>query len=149
MARALSAANVCKAISIVSALYLGSGLVNMFFARMPVPRIVALVYVACSVAGLLAVAAAFMWSPETFRALALWSMGPVVPIFGTESWQVGFLGLLNLPISLYAGSDHGRVFAGVNLVPGVLFVLLAVYSTRLVKAPGPAGQRELPPGESS
>ena len=148
MASALSAGNVCKALSIVSALYLGSGLVNIF-AGMPVPRIVALVYAACFVAGLFAVAAAFMWSPGTFRTLALWSVGPAVPVFGTESWQVAFFGLLNLPISFYAGSGHGRVFAGLNLVPGLLFALLAVYSTKLVKAAGPVRQRELPPGESS
>ncbi len=155
MARALSAGNVCKALSIISALYLGSGLVNIFAQmhaqmQMPVPRIVALVYVACFVAGLFAVAAAFRGSPGTFRALALWSVGPTVPIFGTESWQAAFVGLLNHYITFYLGFGRAAgVYAGVNVVPGLLFVLLAVYSTKLVKAAGPGGKRELPPGESS
>ena len=134
MASPLSAGKFCKGLSLASALYLGSGLVNIFAQiEMPVPLIVASVYVACSVAGLFAVAAAFTRSPGTFRALALWSIGPAVPIFGTDSWQAAFLGLLNLPISFYLGFGRGRVFAGVNLVPGLLFALIAAYGTRWMR----------------
>ena len=149
MVNAVNASKVCKGLSIVSVLYLGSGLVNIF-GGIPVPRIVAAVYVLCVVVGLLAVAASFMWKPETFRALALWSVGPAVPILGTESWQMALPGLLNIPVSFYVSFGGDRIFVGVNLVSGLLFVFLAIFGNRLIKAAAPGEQQqELPPDESS
>jgi hypothetical protein len=147
MAEAVNAGKVCKVLSIVSVLYLGGGLVNIF-GGIPMPRIMAVLYVVCVVVGMLAVAASFMRIPETFRALVLWSVGPAVPILGTESWQVAFPGLLNIPISFYVSFGGGRIFAGVNLVSGLLFVFLAIFGNRLVKASAPGKQQqELPPDE--
>ena len=140
MASKSSVRNVCKGLCIGSTAYLAAGLVSAL-ARSPGPGILAFLYLVCLFIGLLAVAAAFMWSPRTFRALLLWSIGPAVPMFGTESWQVAFPGLVNLPVSFYLAFGGSRVFAGVNLAPGVLFVLLAVYGNKLVKAADSANQR--------
>jgi hypothetical protein len=133
MASKSSVRNVCKGLSIASTAYLAAGLVNAL-PRSPAPGILALLYLACLFVGLLAVAAAFMWSPRTFRALALWSIGPAVPMFGTDSWQAAFPGLINLHTSFYLTVGGSRLLVGANLVPGMLFVLLAVYASKLVKA---------------
>ena len=124
---------VCRALSIVNVAYLGSGVISILMATSPLPGIAVVLYVGCFVLALAAVFVPLRWSPRVFRALALSGIGLAVPAFGAGRWQVAFPGVINLPVVLYADFTWGRLFAGANLVPGLLFVLLAICANNLIK----------------
>lgn len=126
---------ICQVLSIISAAYLQIGLIQIL-VRMPVPVVVAGAYAIAFVLGLLAIAAAFAWSPKTFLALALWSIGLTVPVLqfsGAEKWRVCFPGVIDVGAYIYLDFKFGRVSIGVNLVSCVLFIILAVCGSKLVK----------------
>ena len=130
---------ICQVLSIISAAYLQIGLIQIL-VRMPVPVVAAGAYVIAYVLGLLAIAAAFAWSPRVFRTLALWSIGLTVPVFqfsGGENWRVCFPGVIDVGAFFYLDFKFGRISIGVNFVSCVLFILLAVYGSRLVKLAKP------------
>jgi len=123
---------ICGILAVVNALYLASGMLNILQGE-HLARITAAAYFFCFLLGLLAVLAAFMLPGKIFRALAILSMAPIVPVVGTDNWQIIFFGIINLPISFYVSFGSGRIFAGVNIVPAVLLALIIAYGNKLVK----------------
>ena len=130
----------CKVISIVTVLYLVSGLVNMIL-HPGVLAVAQLVYVGCFLVGALAALAAFTGPVKRYRALALWSVAPLIPVCGTGEWRIAFSGVPTFHHTVYlAWSSGRRVFLGVDLVPVLLLVLILVFSAKLIKeqqAPAP------------
>ena len=122
----------CKVISIVTAVYLASGLVNMILYP-GVLAVAQLVYVACFLVGALAAVAAFTGPPKRYRVLALWSVAPAILVCSAGDWRIVFPGVARFPLTASLGSSGRSVFLGMDLVPLLLFVLIWVFSERLIK----------------
>jgi len=123
----------CKVISIVTVAYLASGLIHTIL-HPGVLAVAQLVYVACFLVGALAALTAFTGPVKRYRALALWSVVPLIPVCGTGEWRIAFSGVPTFHQTVYlAWSSGRRVFLGVDLVPVLLLVLILVFSAKLIK----------------
>lgn len=122
----------CKVISIVTVLYLASGLIHMIL-HPGVLAVAQLVYVACFLVGALAAMAAFTGPAKRYRALALWSVAPLIPICGTGEWRIVFPGVRSFHLTMPMAWSGRGAFLGVNLVPLLLLVLIWVFSEKLIK----------------
>lgn len=122
----------CKIISIVTVLYLASGLIHMIL-HPGVLAVAQLVYVGCFLVGALAAVAAFTGPAKRYRALALWSVTPLIPIVGTNNWWIVFPGLARFPVTFSMAWSRRSVCLGVDGAPLLLLVLIWAFTEKLIK----------------
>ena len=123
----------CKVIAIVSVLYLTSGVIHMI-VHPGIAAVAQLAYVACSMVGALAAVAGFSGPPRRYRALALWSIAPLIPVIRAGDWRIFFPGVPSFHLVIPLGWASQQVFLGVDGAPLLLAALIWAFTDRLIKA---------------